>query len=190
VGESISHSHLTDDARASVSRLRFCPKCEADFCALPASARFCPKCGWDRQHAPDSETQHNDTCSRRGEVAAAQAVPYFELDIEASQTPPPLPPPLAKKAPQRSPLLRGFATALYRLGRRYEGSLGARHHPGEAERCYFKAAKLGNPAAIARIGNTPRRQSDAASPPPADSSVFNVQYPIETSADGTSPRSA
>lgn len=56
-------------------------------------------------------------------------------------------------------MLYGYATALFRLGRRYERALGADRNLDEAARCYFKAAKLGNLAGFARLapsrGNAP-----------------------------------
>ena len=48
-------------------------------------------------------------------------------------------------------ILEGYANALYKLGRRYETALGAAHNPREAERCYHKAARLGNFWALARL---------------------------------------
>jgi TPR repeat protein len=55
-------------------------------------------------------------------------------------------------AEKRSDIVRGYARALYLLGRRYETALGARRNPVEAMRCYDKAARLGNVAAIERLG--------------------------------------
>jgi TPR repeat protein len=50
-----------------------------------------------------------------------------------------------------SEMLLGYANAMYRLGWRYETGLGTGRNVEEAIRCYFKAAKLGNPAALARL---------------------------------------
>ena len=65
------------------------------------------------------------------------------------------PPPVAPAEPDRedthSLMLLGYANAMYRLGRRYERSLGSGRNVEEAIRCYFKAAKLGNGDALARL---------------------------------------
>jgi len=61
----------------------------------------------------------------------------------------------------RTPILRGFAAALYRLGRRYEAGLGTSNNPNEAQRCYYKAAKLGNLAARQRLNDVdPQNRRD------------------------------
>jgi TPR repeat protein len=41
---------------------------------------------------------------------------------------------------------------MFRLGWRYESGVGAGRNEHEAVRCYFKAAKLGNADALARLG--------------------------------------
>jgi TPR repeat protein len=40
---------------------------------------------------------------------------------------------------------------MFRLGWRYENAHGSSHNLEEAVRCYFKAAKLGNGPALARL---------------------------------------
>ena len=52
---------------------------------------------------------------------------------------------------QRSIILHGFARAMYLLGCRYENSVGKGHNPAEAMRCFSKAAKMGDPAAIEKL---------------------------------------
>jgi len=49
-----------------------------------------------------------------------------------------------------SPIVEGYANAMYKLGRRYEsdGALGNRR---EALRCYCKSARLGNARALAHL---------------------------------------
>ena len=61
-------------------------------------------------------------------------------------------------------MLLGYANAMYRLGWRYETGMGSGHNPQEALRCYFKAAKLGNIAALTRLA--PQCVA-APNPPPA-----------------------
>jgi TPR repeat protein len=60
-------------------------------------------------------------------------------------------PPLTLPSPESSSeILRGYANALYNLGRRYEIA-AANRNPREAVRCYLKAARLGNLMAFARL---------------------------------------
>jgi TPR repeat protein len=62
-------------------------------------------------------------------------------------------------------ILLGYANAMYRLGYRYETGLGNNRNPDEAVRCYFKSAKLGNAAALARLA--PQCAAPPAPVPPA-----------------------
>src|SRR5256885_4903719 len=48
-------------------------------------------------------------------------------------------------------MLMGYANAMYNLGCRYEMGRGTARNADEAIRCYYKAAKLGNPYALARL---------------------------------------
>jgi TPR repeat protein len=57
-------------------------------------------------------------------------------------------------------IVMGYARALFRLGRRYENGLGASRNPNEAHRCYYKAARLGDADARARL--TPTDEADSA----------------------------
>jgi len=67
-------------------------------------------------------------------------------------------------AESRSLIVLGYSNAMYRLGWRYETGNGTGRNPDEAVRCYFKAAKLGNPAALARLA--PKCAPDEPTPPP------------------------
>ena len=60
-------------------------------------------------------------------------------------------------------ILLGYANAMYRLGWRYEIGNGTARNAEEAVRCYFKAAKLGNAAALARLA--PQRLAGTAPRP-------------------------
>jgi hypothetical protein len=73
-------------------------------------------------------------------------------------------------------MLLGYANAMYRLGWRYETGLGNGRNPQEALRCYFKAAKLGNIAALSRLA--PQCVA-AAVPPPAMKAPQNGAAPPE-----------
>jgi TPR repeat protein len=50
-----------------------------------------------------------------------------------------------------SDVLVAYATALFRLGWRYERGRGAPRNVAEAIRCYCKSARLGNRSAAARL---------------------------------------
>ena len=119
-----------------------CSRCHADLTHCFLSARFCPRCG------------------------------LLLTGLEA-ETPPPAPqpvppPPLAVLALDPSEgsdthsLILGYANAMFRLGWRYENGHGTSHNAEEAVRCYFKAAKLGNCSARARL--TTRQPQEPALP--------------------------
>ena len=53
--------------------------------------------------------------------------------------------------PTATDIVAGYGEALYRLGLRYEAGVGWKHHPGEAVRCFAKAARLGNAKALEHL---------------------------------------
>jgi hypothetical protein len=61
------------------------------------------------------------------------------------------PDPSRVRGPFSNVVLRGYASAMYRLGTRYE----ARHNDDEAVRCYVKSSRLGNEQAKSRLGDIP-----------------------------------
>jgi hypothetical protein len=149
-----------------------CRRCQADLLRLPPSARFCPKCGFTLKDLGVART------APTGARPAYERDDVSPLDLLAPwprvqhwcatllKLPPPLPAaaddPDSLGAAPVSPMVQGYATALYNLGYRYEHSAGARSNPEEAVRCYFKAARLGNPQAVARL--TPDTNDSAAGP--------------------------
>jgi TPR repeat protein len=74
------------------------------------------------------------------------------------------PPTVIPSPASSSEILRGYANALYKLGRRYEVALGYRN-PREAIRCYLKAARLGNMMAFARLATRWIERCDRQSEP-------------------------
>ena len=52
-------------------------------------------------------------------------------------------------------ILVAYAKALFNLGSRYEAAVGSRRNLGEAARCYWKAARLGDAAARERLAAEP-----------------------------------
>lgn len=136
---------VRDDLALSVSETTRCRQCAADLKALPETARFCPCCG--------SELCPDRPCGRVTGRGAADSPAVFvggqwrrcdgiSGDLQCISAAVPLGPSL---------ILEGYANALYKLGRRHETALGAAHNPQEAERCYRKAARLGNFWALARL---------------------------------------
>jgi TPR repeat protein len=105
----------------------FCVRCAADVSALPPSARFCNRCG----------------------VHLVRPFPAKHASLPPTQSPSPceaFPPPL---------ILVAYARALFALGWRYETAVGSRRNPEEAARCYGKAARLGDAAALHRLHPQP-----------------------------------
>jgi TPR repeat protein len=139
---------------------RRCPRCQADLDRLSLSARFCPRCGLGLG-TPGPAGPFSST-------PIATSVPPALPPFAAPAGPAVLPNPAASAAAWlrirqggpagvshrvdiHSAMLLGYANAMYRLGRRYEIGHGTGRNVEEAIRCYFKAAKLGNPAALARL---------------------------------------
>jgi len=118
-----------------------CVHCQFSLAGLPTSARFCPKCG-------------------KGLISAA-AVPAIE---------PPTRPdlPIAAQPIEEgenalpSLVLLGFSNAMFRLGWRYEHGHGVWRNANEADRCYSKSAKLGNPHAQSRLAEKTGEEDAAA----------------------------
>jgi hypothetical protein len=125
-------------------------------------ARFCPRCGF---HLTDDLHPFAATPAAADRRAWMVNLSNWKRLRQA------VPPPVPAFAPGRDvrPLvLVGFANAMYNLGWRYEKGYGSRRNADEAMRCYFKAAKLGNSGALARLA--PQCMAPAAQPesiPPA-----------------------
>ena len=117
----------------------FCVRCAANVSALPPAARFCNRCG----------------------VALSA---QFHL---AQSVRPPALPPLPAGPYQPTLILVAYAQALFNLGRRYETAIGSQRNLDEAARCYWKAARLGDPAALYRV----------PAPPAADIPPMATIYP-------------
>jgi TPR repeat protein len=111
----------------------FCVRCAADVSALPPAARFCSRCGFHLL---------------RPFLRAHASLPPTGSPPVCSAFQPPL-------------ILVAYARALFNLGWRYETAVGSRRNAEEAARCYGKAARLGDAAALARLHPEPH-----ADPPP------------------------
>jgi hypothetical protein len=156
------------DTTASPSPPRFphviCRNCNADLTSLPAVARFCNRCGV----ALSAETFNGPGPTRSSRPRFSKASgPSFSrprwlynlwfacVDCDTG---------IAHSASAgRSAVLLAYGKSLFNLGWRYEHAVGARRNLTEAARCYWKAARLGDPSAAGRLDAAPA----AASPDPS-----------------------
>jgi hypothetical protein len=102
-----------------------CPVCRTGIERLPPGARFCAACG--AKLPPRDEEGVLVTPA----AESAWAGVYEGLRKE-----------LRDAMSASTPVVRGYAQALERLGWRYEHGWGVGRNPGEAERCYTKAERL------------------------------------------------
>jgi TPR repeat protein len=158
-----------------------CPRCKAALGRLAAVARFCPRCGFGLAEISDSNPppsaaeaaaeppEEPATSSAPPQHPGARTAAWLQLREThgakgrrpagaAASTPSPA-------GDSHSLMLLGYANAMYRLGWRYETGLGMGRNTEEAIRCYFKAAKLGNPAALARLAPQCLNDDKPAPPP-------------------------
>jgi TPR repeat protein len=155
-----------------------CRSCGARI-AVPETARFCPRCGTSLRAAGISPAE-TDAVDRLAAIREAeQALPPLARAESEKEEPPfarlasadtaadnpsddlaadgqafPVSPPTAPRC-FHSDVLIAYASALFRLGWRYERGHGAPRNVAEAIRCYHKSARLGNPAAAARLDGRP-----------------------------------
>jgi TPR repeat protein len=160
--ESIVAAPLQSQALFPVLSTR-CVRCATDLSRLPGDARYCPRCGldsWDSLPPArpakvdegsesfgqlEAELQHlAEVAGSAGVLVSFSAVPIPEASSE---------------------ILRGYGNALYKLGRRYEIGSGTPKNQAEAERCYRKAARLGNLVAFARLAVNCVKQHDYSNCP-------------------------
>jgi len=106
-----------------------CSRCHADLTHCFLSARFCPRCGVTLAALP-------------GETPPSDDLPPPPLPVLAIEP---------RLGDDTHALILGYANAMFRLGWRYENGEGTCRNAHEAVRCYFKAAKLGNGSALARL---------------------------------------
>jgi TPR repeat protein len=125
-----------------------CLRCSADLSTLPGWARYCPGCGLDSYSSPPAAIYLRATESST--VARGDGLGWAHLNELAASSAGPVPPMVAPLPECSSAILRGYANAMYNLGRRYEVA-AANRNPREAFRCYLKAARLGNVMAFARL---------------------------------------
>lgn len=139
----------TDRSAATVSaQTARCLRCGADLSRMPAEGRYCPRCGLDSYSSPPAailsraaESKLAGTSDPLGWSPLAELIVCPAGIVAPTVVPSPTP---------SSEILRGYANAMYRLGRRYEIG-GWMQNPREAIRCYLKSAQLGNMMAFARL---------------------------------------
>jgi hypothetical protein len=150
-----------------------CPRCRTDLTHVSSAARYCPRCGLNLcppSGVPPVPVVPLLPSEEFARTAHARVEDWVRLreQLDAEVTPPLAPATLAPTPPIspefRSLIVLGFSNAMYRLGWRYETGNGTGRNRDEAVRCYFKAARLGNPAALARLA--PRDADDEPSQPP------------------------
>lgn len=126
-----------------------CLRCSADLSRLPDWARYCPRCGLDTHQSPPAAILSYAAAPDGGKDHFG----WEHLrDLAAPEAPAgPDVPGVSVTHEPTSLMLTGYANAMYNLGRRYEAGLGTGKNPREAARCYFKAARLGNFWALARL---------------------------------------
>jgi hypothetical protein len=120
-----SEAGLLDEAAGDA----ICGRCGLDVRALPQSRRFCPRCGF----------------KLAGEAAEPAVVTY--------RHPLPVMPLERQQEPSHSLMVSGYATAMNKLGVRYEVGHGVARNEDEAIRCFGKAARLGNEDARTRLAH-------------------------------------
>src|SRR5436190_10541053 len=159
--ETAGESRADVVAPAGPCRSAQCPRCQADLSRVHRSAHFCPRCGGSLD-ANSTMVAPTPSCTKAADSADSVAVNYNLRSVAtawrqlrgAHASLPHVrgfPSDGSVAADSHSLMLLGYANAMYRLGWRYETGLGMGRNTEEALRCYFKAAKLGNSAALARL---------------------------------------
>jgi hypothetical protein len=105
-----------------------CMRCGLELYDLPITRRFCPRCGLN--------------------LSAGALVP---VSLVIAHPPLPVLPLVEPLEPAHSLMIAGYATAMTKLGVRYEVGQGVARNEDEAIRCYGKAARLGNEDARTRL---------------------------------------
>jgi TPR repeat protein len=166
----------SDVATVSAPSAR-CLRCAADLSRMPEEGRYCPRCGLDSYSSPPAAILSRAAESRlAGQSDELGWGHLAELAVSSSTV---VPPTVIPSPNTSSQILRGYANALYKLGRRYEVG-GWTRNPREAIRCYLKAARLGNMMAFARLATRWIERCDrmAKAPPTDISPTHDTGEPI------------
>ena len=148
-------TELADESSVSASTLSprvHCPNCTADLTFLPSAARYCHRCGSmlsSRSRAASADSWASASARRRSQRRSALRPPQWLSNLWCACT---------DSDDQdfpfagRSEVLLAYGKSMFNLGWRYEHAIGARRNLNEAARCYWKAARLGDPSAVGRLG--------------------------------------
>ena len=147
------------------TRIR-CPNCTADLTFLPTGARYCHHCGSllkSESRSGFADPRGALAPTGRSRRRRAFRRPQWLSNLWCACT--------ATDGDDwafagRSEVLLAFGKSMFNLGWRYEHAIGARRNLDEAARCYWKAARLGDPSAVGRLGREEiDRAADPATPP-------------------------
>jgi len=126
-----------------------CPVCAADLTSLPRVARFCHHCGSPVSISKLARQQllhRPKPCPPAGPLFSRPRW-LFNLWCACTDSDPE-----TTSFIRRSKVLLAYGKSMFNLGWRYEHAVGARRNLHEAARCYWKAARLGDPLAAGRLG--------------------------------------
>jgi hypothetical protein len=129
-----------------------CRKCGAHLTLLPKVARFCNRCGTTLA-PPGATILARPSTALQPPRAPRFAWPRWLFNLwfaclEGGDG-------VTHSASEgRSAVLLAYGKSLFNLGWRYEHAIGARRNLAEAARCYWKAARLGDPSAAGRLQPT------------------------------------
>jgi TPR repeat protein len=147
------------DQVSAESAASSCPSCNFALAARSQLARFCPQCGTPLARG-DFHPAEFVPFARRFDAVQSAAANWIMLRDRRGEKPAAMGP-ISFAHPL---MLLGYANAMYRLGWRYETGDGTGRNVDEAIRCYFKAAKLGNPAALSRLAPECTREGPIQNP--------------------------
>ena len=131
-----------------------CRACRADLSCLPPIARYCYHCG---AALPDLRRNCRWSPSRSSWSRWLLNL-WYACDSDAGNA--------DAFFAGRSAVLLAYGKSMFNLGWRYEHAVGSRRNLAEAARCYWKAARLGDPSAVGRLGQPAVTDSLAPTSPP------------------------
>jgi hypothetical protein len=131
----------------------FCSHCNTDLTDLPFGARYCRHCGV-RLPFPAARIAPREPYGPGGTLPAEGQFNWRFWWWGGA-------PRVQQSRPgDRTSMLLAYAKSMFGLGWRYEHAVGSRRNFNEAARCYWKAARLGNPSALSRF-NLPTTDGDS-----------------------------
>jgi hypothetical protein len=139
---------MFDATPDAVATDRQCRACELRLDQLPIAARFCPRCGEPlRVREPLAESSPAPQRLRR-RFESLRTFLREHLGEEHQNADGAL-----ALDEIHSLMLLGYSNAMLQLAWHYEKGSGVARNSYEAERCYCKSARLGNPYALAWLAD-------------------------------------